>query len=535
VRFAPRLGWDFEVALQPEIEVQFNNLIDTGLVTDAATLNALVILTRMDTDETMNVVYVSWDPVTRVLKLQPEEFLAAGALYQITVRKDLRTAEGRGMLRDKTWSFTTGLNGVGTVTLREPGDATAWPAPPTLRWDGVAFASGSATYEVQVHSIWQFPATPLWATTITVSGSGGIHQADIGTSLTENSPYYWRVRAFTTAATGDWSETWSFYVGSPVRSSPDTTLLYNPAVDFLLAELEPEAGSSHLAVFPSIRATFTRPLSGASITTGTVVVSTMPADGRGGGIQTPNTSGVTLSVLDGTIVDVAIAGDIAKNTRYTITFKKAIRSASGDLLGSDVATFFSGPYMPLYGGLEQVRTSLGVLLDGVTDDEINYNLWRASIGVNELVATLNHTIRTRISIEDLINYVPSYLGFGHHRYAELTAAIGLLEEYYATLLKEAGRRGELATFVFEVDVHLLEELRARIKELQDERDQVAATYLYGAVIPMVTIKSSRWNPANPYQNRDDSYCPRRQFGHKRTRWDHWNSRSRRDREREGDN
>jgi hypothetical protein len=238
-------------------------------------------------------------------------------------------------------------------------------------------------------------------------------------------------------------------------------------------------------------------------------------DGRGGAVATRYPASGLVYTIVGPDADLAVLGSPQRNTRYTIRLTTGIASTSGDFLPETVETYFTGPYVPLYGGVIGVRAHLGGFIHNTTDDEINFHLWRASIATNELIFTRNRLLRDRVTLEQLIDYVPSIDTWGMLQYAEIVAAITLLESYYADVLDEAGRRSGLATFEYEVSVQLLEEIRARIKELERKRDEIAATFLLDATVPKTTIKSRYWHPDNYGLARDDSYSPRSQFGEHR--------------------
>ena len=499
IDYGPRLT-DENVELQPQIKVRFNLPINHLLVDSDSELNQFVILVRMDEDETVPVSFVSWDLSTRILTFQPSGNLVPGDIYQVTIRKDIQAATGRKMEKERTWVFQVSSAHLGQVTLRQPGDSAGMVQAPTLIWDGVYIPSGSVTYEVQVDSDWLFGTNPLWTTTISVSGSGGIHSTAIGVALQSRAAYYWRVRAYTDTIVGDWSEVRSFWLGSALQPSPDTVQLFEPSAVFTLLDLLPENASTHLTSFPTIRATFSQEISGSSVHSGTFQLFSSTVDQRIG----PGTvlmSGASYTVLDN-VVDLIPEGSIQFNTRYTIRITTDVTSTSGETLAEFAEQYFVGPYKPFYGGIIGVRASLGGFINQTSDDEISFHMWRASLYTNEVLQNTYNTSLLHTSLNTLINYTPPQgVTYGMQKFTELTAVITLLESHYVDLLAEAGRKRELSVFRHEVDVALLEELRKRILELKKDRDVVGATFLLTAIGPRVAIKSQYWYPDPCYNSR----------------------------------
>ncbi|MEJ5244805.1 MAG: T9SS type A sorting domain-containing protein [Bacteroidota bacterium] len=98
------------------------------------------------------------------------------------------------------WSFTTMMQPLTAVSLYMPLDgATNVTLSPTLEWQSVATATG---YEVQVSTSNTFTTTVYSGTTTNLT------QALSG--LSNNTTYYWRVRALRGSEQGPWSAVWSF-------------------------------------------------------------------------------------------------------------------------------------------------------------------------------------------------------------------------------------------------------------------------------------------------------------------------------------
>lgn len=497
VHVSPRINWDSEVGTTPDIRVRFNIPVNESFVSTDVELNKYVILVKLDSDETVPVTFVEWDASLRVLTFNPESPLTPGALYQVTLRKELESVAGRKMPENRTWSFQVSLGDLSVPELRSPADATAWTTNPTLSWDGVtgAAATGTIYYDVQLHRDWQFLSPLTWSTTVTASGSGGTHTATIGTTLTSQRGYFWRVRARTSSTSGDWSEAATFWLGDSAVVSPEPTQTYQPELAFRAGNIYPEEGYTQLTDWPTIRASFTQAISGASVTSSTFYVWKTPVHGY------PATSGTTVAgtatVLD-TEIDFSPTEDLTPNTRYRLVVTTAVRSVSGETLPEVAQTYFTSYYLPFYGGVVSCRSLLGGFIDDIGDDELSFHIWKASLYVNELLYTRVHRVRPYATFTDLVNYRPPHdTTWGMMRIAELQAAITLLEGHYFDLAKDAGQRVGLATFQYEVSVELLAEMRARIKDLRTELKELLATFLSGTTVPRTLIQGQMWHPDLP--------------------------------------
>lgn len=495
VRVQPRIGWEEDVSTNPYIRVWFNIPVQESLVNTDEALNQYVTLVHLGTDTAVPVTFVSWNTAERLLTFAPSGDLSTGGIYQCTINRDLQSAQGRRMVDHRFWSFQVSSASLETPVLQSPGDATAWRQTPTLQWEGVggASASGNVSYEVQVHRDWQFIPPLLWSTTITATSSGGNQSASIGTSLSQEQSYFWRVRAYTTSVTGDWSEVQNFYLGTTTQASPDAAALYTPETEFRVLDMLPDTGTSNLRAWPTIRITLSKDPTSGSVNGSSIYLQRMPVDGQA--TSGAVTVAADLTVVDG-VVDLAPTEDIQANTRYTVTINTRVSDSDGNTLPSEDTLYFTSYYQPCYGGTISVRALLGGFIEDVSEDELLFHLWKASLYVNEVVYSNRRRsgdARERMTMRDLVNYqIPGGVTWGVVRIAETLCALTLLDGYYYDVAKDAGIKMSLATFDYQVAVELLAELRAKIKDLRAQYEQLLATFLYASVVPRTGIKSQYW-------------------------------------------
>ena len=514
VNLSPRTGIDTNVSTLPTITVEFNQPINSNLVNTAAGLSQYVVLIQRDQLVAVPIPLTSGtvDSLGRTLSFQPAISLSPGALYQVTLKKELRSAQGRGMLQDRTWTFTVSLSELGQVQLLSPADATAYPLPPQLQWQGVS-TTGIVVFRLQLDNSFLFGPPALYETTTTASGSttNDSYLTNIGISLQDRTEYFWRVRAETTATTGEWSQVRSFFLGDAIQPSPDTQMLYDPSAFFRLVSFTPENGTPALTAHPQIIATFSKDIQPTTVNNSTVQFFYGPVDGNTA-IPTVQDTNATLTVV-GTQILITPSVPIQTNKRYTIILTTPLSGLSGGVFTETFTSYYTSYYKPIYGGIIGVRSRLGGFINSVSDDEIYFFLWRASLHVNELLATRVFRVRDRISLDELVVYDPPFKTYGQYQYAELYAAVHILESFYHDLLGEAGHRVALSVFEYEVQVNILQELRNRIYDLRKEMWWWGARYLREITLPRVGMKSQFWNPIreqNPLA-RDWSYHPRRRF------------------------
>lgn len=504
-----------DVLQRPDLKVRFNMAVDTAYVSVDAELNKYVILVRQDTDQAVPVTYVGWDSLQKLLTFRPAADLDQGALYQVTLLKSLRNSQGRAMLQDRNWAFRVGDGDVGIPALLEPGDSTAFATAPALSWEGVVpDPVGPVTYELELAEDWEF-TTLLWSTSVTDNApeADETHSVAIGVSLTANRAYYWRLRAVLPGAEpllGAWSETRVFWLGTAATVSPDPALSYQAPPDFQLLSATPETGATQLADWPALSATFSLPLAPDTVTTGTVRLLALPVDGRMDVAEaalagTVEADGATLNFTP----DPEAA--IQPNTRYLFRITRDVKSTTGDSLFETLDVLFTGPFSPLYGALRGVRVELGGFVKQLPDEELLFHLWRSSLEVNNLLIRQLRRSWTRAvnplnqeSLDEVIAYQAAKVTWGMTRWCELAAAVSLLESHYFDVLSEAGRQTILGPFAHKVEVELLEELRAAIKEKKRELDQLAAQFLAALVVPRTVIQGQYFDPTSPLA-RDWSY------------------------------
>jgi len=114
------------------------------------------------------------------------------------------------------WRFTT-ISAQSAPTLASPSNgAVKQPTTLALRWNP---SSGAATYRLQVSTSSAFGTTIVDDSTITTTSR------QVG-PLTNNTTYYWRVKAKNAGGASEWSTVWNF---TTIVAAPSTPTLASPS------------------------------------------------------------------------------------------------------------------------------------------------------------------------------------------------------------------------------------------------------------------------------------------------------------------
>jgi archaellin len=208
-------AWSFTTLGAPAIPVHVSPANGaTGLAAASVTLdwNDITIATGYDwqysTDPAFLTGVVNGSVVSSTVNIGP---LASGATYYWRVR----ATNGAGNSAYTTaWSFTTlGAPAVPVHVSPSNGATGLAAASVTLDWNDITVATG---YD------WQYSTDPAFLTGV-VSGSVVSSTANIG-PLSNNTTYYWRVRATNGAGNSAYTTAWSFTTlgapAVPVHVSP---------------------------------------------------------------------------------------------------------------------------------------------------------------------------------------------------------------------------------------------------------------------------------------------------------------------------
>lgn len=490
------------VAPRPPITVRFNLEMEASQFA-SGTVNQYLVLTNASNDQPVDLELISF--TGKLLTVQPAEDLTAGATYLATVLGTLKSAQGRSLGRAFTWQFTVNGVALDPPDLLAPGDNTSHTLLPALAWEAVVPGTGTVTYEVALAREFGFVET-LWST----ETSGTL--VTPGISLSEKATYYWRVRTLYGGEASAWSAIRAFYLGTDLQPSPTTRVRYPEAVPFCVVELTPEAGTTNQSDWPEIRVTFNTQVDAETVTASSVILRSRPVDDAPDRARAVLEAARTLGLQQPDPQDdsswyhtltVTPCGSIVSNTRYELILTRDLEDVAGNRLAEEVQTYFTSTYTPLYGGFLSTYARCGGLLGQVTEDEVNHQIYRASLRANARYAaavgglTESLVSGTPPSLDQVrsqaISITPALI-----EYVELSAAIGLLESYQYQCFQIADRRRVLADFQDQVGADLLDALAAKLKELRAELAALDATLFNRLLRPRSGVKSETWQNPGTY-------------------------------------
>lgn len=457
-------------------------------------LNSLITIYPKSVPVPVEHAYVSYDS-DRVLTVKPISGLAFGETYTIVVSSAFRAVNGRAMPQDYTWSFSVDDSSLTHVVLLSPPDNTVYASVPALTWTPVSSAD---SYTLQISETLSFANADITYT----SNVPGSAVSNIAVNLfADKQTYYWRVCALTTdRKAGPWSETRSFRIDATPDASPEYRVR-DVFSSFSIMEYFPENGAMltvGTAVSPVI--TFNRGVSAASLV-GRVSVTAKHVDGD---VVVASTS----SAATGTVVDNILILDtitVAQNTKYVVSISAGAAGDDGKFIPKGVSFSFTGAYLPMYSSADALRSAYGKFLTRYTDAEIDHQIHRASIKCNRLASIERTVTVTALLVQNAITYEAQ-------RYAELTAAFALLQNYRYELLEESDRRTQIDTYMASTGYNILQELGDILKEIDEElKDKEPDVIAGGAPIPAIGVRSSQWDASELYSDTSTTYLQRGKF------------------------
>jgi hypothetical protein len=477
---------DVNIGLRPNITVVFNQEMDSTQLS-ASSFDVYLTLIETQTDTAVPLQFVNF--TGKILTVTPAVDLSPRTKYSVTVHSTLKSALGRPLGKELTWSFTTAQSALSVPTLLSPADGVSLVDVPAFYWSSVSY-SEPVTYRVQVASSFTFSDSSIVGV-ITTSETSGV----LGAALNRRQTYYWRVRAEAGSVVSAWSDFRAFYLGEPERPFPDPVVIPEIEAPFHVVRITPEDGLTNLEAWPEIKLYLSDYVDPGTVS-GAVSMRYEPVDGArdlGSGLVELSVSvdSYVSGAISGSVITVAPASgiEIGRNTRYTLSVTRDLVSLSGDPLASEVSMYFTSKYVPLYGSLLGVRAFLGGLLADASDDKINFHIYRASLHANYLVLRFLYG-GSGITQSQVRSYQQNQT-YELSSYVELYAAIKLLEEYRFTLLTAADRARSLQGYEDRVGAQILSEIETLLSGYKKDLYTLEMTLLgnLGVPVPAVGVKS----------------------------------------------
>ena len=484
-----------QTSLQPSIILDWSVDMETTQFSNDSQRAKNIILFDDATSTVLATDYVSYTAASRRLTLQPSSPLSPSKKYRILVKNKLQSTDGRKSVNEYNWVFVTASGAITVPTPVFPGDATVQPTFPTLSWLGVTVTSttGSAltaVYEVHVDETWEFTSL-AYSTTTT-----GLAATPAGV-FTDNTTYYWRVRAYTTEATGAWSDTKSFYYGRALDSDPSTRQYLPDSDPFGVKKLGFKDGSSNLSAHPStLSITFTS--APASNYTSYIEVTKKSVLPRNDDLTTYDESTLAGSwSASGNTITFTPSEAIAQNTRYQILLKPEMINTSGYELGNEEMMYWTGRYSPFYVSPRVIRSRFLGAEQKVPDDLINFYIYQASLEANARYWGYQDTYPTTGDSLDEITVRDSgnLQSYGVLKWVEAKTAYQLLKAILFEHLRDIGRTEKLGDTFVSLTADFVKGIDKALAKVEEEIREWE-NYLIPTDIPLTVSRSSGWSPVN---------------------------------------
>ena len=439
VSFTPVITTE-NVTVRPQFFARFNLDMDYTQFNTDNLLNQLIFLVEENSAITTPVTFVSYND--KVLLFTPQSDLTANSTYQVTVRGEIQSADGRAMGTNRSFVFKVSSTSVGQPGLILPPNYTSVENPPLFTWTTVSSTGGTIQYRIQLDDSIEFNSVSRegWETVVPTAN------ATPGIVLEDSRSYFWRVRAELSTITasassvGAWSEPYCFYLGTFLQPSPATRETYPDAVTFQIDYESFDDGSSNLGGFPSMVYRFTTPIASGSVDGTTVYMTKEGVDGY------PNSqkNGVNISTtVNGNTLTIVPGEGMATNMRYTLTIN-GIQDTSGNTL-LKVVRYFTSRYSPLYLGANVLRANFGQYLTTYPDDLLNFHIFRVSLDINREYI-LYYSSMVGGPLEGTVRNMTFGLTYPMERWVEHESAVRILTMRFYELMEKADESKKLGDY-----------------------------------------------------------------------------------------
>jgi hypothetical protein len=463
--------YEGDVSLTPTIQAVFTYNIDPDSVDSTS-----VVLLNLSSDAVVALDTPSVNAST--VEVEPASALDTNTSYRVILKDDIENIDGTPTGREYSWTFTTVESSLGQAVLSAPADQSLVDASgsgiaPTFVWNVV---SGADHYEIQVSKVptmtdvyWPTGGPDPSGTTVTPSIAFDV-----------DTQYYWRVRAVAVAVPtatdyGDWSEVWSFYVGTEEAPHFEAQAFVHPEANkFYVTAVAPINGATDQQV-ASIVIRFNRAVDATYITDTYAAVTRNHASG----LPRQDTVTGTWSVSgleatwtpDSTMLENGTAY-LIYNMEWVVTLSRLIQDTDGNRLEDDVTLWFTTQYNPLYLNYLAIRQDLGGLSYDIPNDMINRMIHTASLEVNRMLIPLVTTVPgdspTHVDYTTVLANVPSTTyPYDVQNYVRAKTEWMILRRKRYEMLRFIDTRRTLgALTVVEADIRLLDEVGKMMKELE---------------------------------------------------------------------
>lgn len=475
--------------LQPTITIDWSVDMETSQFSDDADRAQNIVLLDIESGLALPTSYIDYTTASRRLEIAPTSDLTRGKYYRVIVKDKLLSTDGRRSFNSYNWTFLTASGSITEPTLVNPGNATVQAIFPNLYWSTVS-STGLVSYVVQIDDSWTFNSLAYTTTTTATSIT------PVGT-FDQNTTYYWRVMAYTSNATGAWSDVRSFYYGILENADPTSRQTLPPSDRFGVARLGSKNGLSHQAAHPSpLSFTFTS-TPASSFSDYIEVVSKWVLPRNDDEDTYDDTTEAGSWTISGSTITFAPTDAIVKNKRYEIHFKSTMLNTDGFELGTDYIYYWTGKYDPFYVSPRVIRSRFLGAEQQVPDDLINYYIHMASLEakaryygyLQNPVSDSGGDSLDEVSVRDSTNL----RSYGVLKWVEAATAYKLLKAILFENLRDIGRTERLGDTLISLTADFVKGIEKALEEVKDELDQWE-NLLIPSDVPTMVPKGFNWDP-----------------------------------------
>lgn len=488
--------------LRPQIVLDWSNDIDTAQFIADGTRASLVALLDDETSTIIATSYVSYTAASRRLILEPAADLDRDTRFRIVVKSGVLDTYGRRSKNEYTWTFRTDVASIGVPSLLSPADQTVQSVFPTLTWSSVS-ATGTVFYNVQLDDRFDFGALDYnqVTTDLSITPAG---------SFADETTYYWRVSAYTSGATGGWSETRSFYYGTSYQSHLSSRQEWADADTFGVYDTGFDNGQTNLSDWPSdITISFTsQPTSAyenyitlkkkSILPRNDVTSSYAETSVSGTWASTSGTIITSSSLTPQTIYNLTFtpSEDIAENTRYELRVNRRLVNTDNLVLGEELRYYWTGAYDPLYVDPITLVARFRSETLTIPDDLIYFNIFMASLDAKAryygYLMAVPQLFGDSLK-ENVVRDTPNLNSFGVLRWVEAVATYNILKSILNEELRNIGRTRKLGDYTDSLTADFVKGIKEALDRAADDI-KAEENLLCPSDVPMTVPRHSRWSP-----------------------------------------
>ena len=479
----PTIADGVQTDSRPLIQIDWSIDIDTSQFTEPVQLPKYVVLQQTDTNAVIPLVYVEYIAGLKRVVLQPSVDLQRGSNFRVIVNRLVKDSFGRKSDQQYLWDFQTDTASILKPSNLAPSNFIVSTSFPTFSWSETATG-------VQYQFI--MAPDPGLAAPIVNNIISTTSYLPVGV-FPYQTTYYWKVRAFTSSATGAWSDTYSFYFGTVDSANPSSSITYGDIDSFQISNTLFKNGGSLLSEFPNITIVFSSPPStGFENYITFQKLDQVPRNDRPASFAYTPVSGSWLQ--NGNSITFTPGESITTNTRYDIVIDKDLLGQNGLPLKTEARFYFSAMYDPFYVHPRILRMRLGEAEQHIPDDMLNFMIYNASLDAKAryygyLSLPVNGQMLGDLLKESYVRDSKDLNSYGALRWVEANVVYNVIKLVHMESLRKVGLSRTLEGYSESLGEAYVKNLELALRLAAEEIGKWY-NYLIPSDIPSVVVRGS---------------------------------------------